>query len=204
MRDTSSNQSADVLSRTSPILYLACGALMVGVLAIDLVTPSGLAMGVPYIAAVLLSLWSPKVRFIVIIAIACTAYTLVAILHKPSYGELWTIIYDRALALFAIWVTASLAVQRKLSEEKRERAIKEREKALEDVRVLRGLLPICASCKQIRDDEGYWTQIEVYIRDHSEAQFSHGMCPACARKAYPEYFEAHRRESGFGSLIDRR
>lgn len=106
------------------------------------------------------------------------------------------IVVDRAVALFAIWVTALLAVERRTSDEQRERAVQEREKALTDVRVLRGLLPICASCKQIRDDEGYWTQMEVYIRDHSEAQFSHGLCLACLRKFNPEDYEANPPEPG--------
>jgi hypothetical protein len=53
------------------------------------------------------------------------------------------------------------------------------------VRTLSGLLPICASCKKIRDDQGYWTQIELYIRDHSQAEFSHGICPDCAERLYP-------------------
>jgi ligand-binding sensor domain-containing protein len=55
------------------------------------------------------------------------------------------------------------------------------------IKVLSGLLPICAACKNIRDDQGYWSQIEVYIREHSEAQFTHGLCPACVAKLYPEY-----------------
>lgn len=45
---------------------------------------------------------------------------------------------------------------------------------------------ICASCKKIRDDKGYWEQVEVYIRDHSEAEFSHGLCPECMKKLYPD------------------
>lgn len=57
--------------------------------------------------------------------------------------------------------------------------------ALDEVKTLSGYLPICASCKQIRDDKGYWTQIESYIRDHSDAEFSHGICPDCAGKLYP-------------------
>ncbi len=61
--------------------------------------------------------------------------------------------------------------------------------ALSEVKALSGLLPICASCKKIRDDKGYWNQIESYIRDHSEADFSHGICPDCARKLYPEYYK---------------
>jgi ligand-binding sensor domain-containing protein len=59
------------------------------------------------------------------------------------------------------------------------------EAALSDVRVLSGLLPICANCKKIRDDKGYWSQIESYIREHSEAHFTHGICPDCARQLYP-------------------
>jgi hypothetical protein len=53
------------------------------------------------------------------------------------------------------------------------------------LRVLSGMLPICASCKKIRDDKGYWTQIELYIHEHSEAEFSHGICPDCAERLYP-------------------
>ena len=63
------------------------------------------------------------------------------------------------------------------------------EKALAEVKKLSGLLPICASCKKIRDDKGYWQQIETYIRSHSEADFSHGICPDCAQRLYPELFK---------------
>jgi len=60
------------------------------------------------------------------------------------------------------------------------------EEALAKVKKLSGLLPICASCKKIRDDKGYWNQIESYIRDHSEAEFSHSICPECAKELYPD------------------
>lgn len=70
--------------------------------------------------------------------------------------------------------------------ETRKRAEAELTKALSDVKKLSGLLPICASCKNIRDDQGYWRQIESFIREHSEADFSHGICPDCVRKMYPE------------------
>jgi AmiR/NasT family two-component response regulator len=60
--------------------------------------------------------------------------------------------------------------------------------ALAKVRTLSGLLPICSSCKKIRDDEGYWNQLEAYIQEHSKAVFSHGLCPECAKKLYPEVF----------------
>jgi len=69
--------------------------------------------------------------------------------------------------------------------EQSERKNKELQKALESIRTLRGMIPICASCKKIRDDEGYWHDVAVYVRDHSEAEFSHGICPECMAKLYP-------------------
>ncbi len=71
---------------------------------------------------------------------------------------------------------------------------KELRAALDRVKLLSGLLPICASCKRIRNDEGYWIQIERYIRDHSEAEFSHGICEDCARRIYPECFKKEETE----------
>ncbi len=61
--------------------------------------------------------------------------------------------------------------------------------AMAEVKTLRGIIPICSSCKKIRDDQGLWNQIETYIRDHSEAEFSHGICPECMEKLYPEFVE---------------
>jgi hypothetical protein len=78
--------------------------------------------------------------------------------------------------------------ERKRAEAEREQLIMELQAALANIKTLRGLLPICASCKQIRDDRGYWTEVEVYIRDHAEVEFSHGLCPDCAKKLYPDYF----------------
>lgn len=78
--------------------------------------------------------------------------------------------------------------ERREYEEERERLISELKQALASVKTLRGLLPICASCKKIRDDEGYWSQIESYVREHSEAEFSHGLCPDCAHELYGDYY----------------
>ncbi len=64
------------------------------------------------------------------------------------------------------------------------------QEALANVRTLSGLIPICASCKKIRDDKGYWSQLELYIQQHSDALFSHGLCPECVEKLYPEFANA--------------
>jgi len=71
----------------------------------------------------------------------------------------------------------------------RQQLIAQLRSALAQVRTLSGLLPICASCKKIRDDSGYWHQVEEYIQSHSQAAFSHSLCPECAHELYPEYFD---------------
>lgn len=71
----------------------------------------------------------------------------------------------------------------------RQRLINELEKALSEVKTLSGLLPICSSCKRIRDDKGYWKQLESYIHEHSEAQLSHSICPDCVKKLYPDMYD---------------
>lgn len=68
--------------------------------------------------------------------------------------------------------------------------IAELQRAMAEIKTLRGIVPICASCKKIRDDHGYWKQVEVYVREHTEAEFSHGICPGCMKKLYPELAEA--------------
>jgi phosphoserine phosphatase RsbU/P len=60
------------------------------------------------------------------------------------------------------------------------------QKALDENKILQGIIPICANCKKVRDDKGYWTQVEAYISEHSEAYFSHGICPTCVKELYPE------------------
>ena len=72
------------------------------------------------------------------------------------------------------------------AEEEREKLIGELQQAIKQVKTLRGLLPICSNCKRIRDDDGYWQQIEVYIGEHSDAEFTHGLCVDCAKNLYPD------------------
>ena len=74
----------------------------------------------------------------------------------------------------------------KKEEFRRLEIIAELEDSIGKVKKLSGLLPICSSCKKIRDDKGYWNQLEAYIADHSEAELSHGICPECAKKLYPD------------------
>lgn len=64
---------------------------------------------------------------------------------------------------------------------------KELLKAMDEIRQLRGILPLCSFCKKVRNDSGYWEQVEIYIETHSQAEISHGVCPDCMKKHYPKY-----------------
>ena len=80
-----------------------------------------------------------------------------------------------------------IAIYKHQMEQKVKELILELQDALTKVKILNGLLPICASCKKIRDDEGYWTQVEEYIEKNSQVTFTHGICPECMKKLYPQY-----------------
>jgi len=87
-------------------------------------------------------------------------------------------------------VSSALALKhemdcRKARELELQRSNEELQRALKEVKVLRGLIPICASCKKIRNDGGFWQQLEEYLGEHSEAEFSHGLCQPCIKKLYP-------------------
>lgn len=86
----------------------------------------------------------------------------------------------------AVLVFMTDVSNRKDIEEEKEKLIFKLQSAFSKFNVLKGFLPIFASCKKILNDKGYWNQIEAYIRDHSEAEFSHGLCPECSTKIYPD------------------
>jgi PAS domain S-box-containing protein len=86
-----------------------------------------------------------------------------------------------------ILVTANDVSERKRAEQEREKLIRELRAALAEVRTLSGLLPICAGCKKIRDDRGYWEHVEAYIMKRSTANFTHSICPDCIAKYYPDF-----------------
>lgn len=89
-----------------------------------------------------------------------------------------------------------LAEAKRRAEEAKERLIVELQHALASVKTLSGLLPICASCKRIRNDDGYWTTVETYLSGHSDAEFSHGICPDCGKELYGDLYVDERKTSG--------
>ena len=99
-------------------------------------------------------------------------------------GYKYVVKADRVQILDLLFSTFENAVMKSRELEKANRKLLD---ALETIKTLRGLVPICACCKKIRNDHGYWQQVEVYVEEHSEAEFSHGICPECMRTLYPQY-----------------
>ena len=109
---------------------------------------------------------------------------------RPSLGDIaWVLVsaiptFDRDGDLHQVVVTFVDISVRKHAEEEREELIKQLQSALAEVKTLKGIIPICAYCKRIRDDSGYWNQVEAYISRQSQAEFSHGICPECEELRY--------------------
>lgn len=113
--------------------------------------------------------------------------------HRLANGEIRPVeVYSGPIMLMGRRVLYSIIhdiSERRKAEEEKEKLILELQDALSSIRVLRGMITICSSCKKIFNDKGQWEQMELYIRDHSEVEFSHGICPGCAEKLYPEFFK---------------
>jgi PAS domain S-box-containing protein len=121
---------------------------------------------------------------------------------KHADGSMRNVIFNKAVFFEDNGAVGGLIgviidiTQRKTLEKEREHLIGELQDALAQVKQLSGLLPICSACKKIRDDKGYWSQIETYITEHSEALFTHSICPGCAKKLYPQYYKNTLRDKG--------
>ena len=159
-------------------VFAIAGGLAIGIFLFDLSVPLGVGAPILYVAPVaLVALWSsPKEsRYVLMVASGCTLAMVVGLLLSSSSGiPLWTAVLNRAMAGVVVWITVALSLLRKRVEE--------------EIKVLRGLLPICSFCKRIHDDHGYWKNLEAYIAAHSHADFSHGLCPDCGLRHYPEAF----------------
>ena len=182
------NPAASSMSTSRSLrIFGLCMFLTMTVFVVDLLVPLGVAGGVPYITVILVSLWLDKPKITLAFAVATSVFTVLGFLFSPAGGELWKILANRGLAVFAIWVTALLGRQRLLLDAQRAAAVREAEEALAQVRRLRRLVPICSWCKKIRDHKGAWQEVEVYMRDHSKTDFSHSICPVCMRERYADY-----------------
>jgi hypothetical protein len=161
----------DTLAITPLILIAGSAAI---IFAVDFLLPTGVAVPILYVIPILLAVHCRQQWFRVSVAVGCTILTLLGYAFSHSGVPTWIALSNRALAVTAIWTTAILAWRHL--------------QATEHISVLQDLLPICASCKKIRDGKGYWSQVEHYIEAHTKTIFSHGICPECMLKWYPEFY----------------
>lgn len=145
---------------------------------LDAVLPLGTAIWFFYLIPIgFVAMWSsPKQSsHVMILAAICTVLTWVGFFLSPTDDKAWPAIVNRLFAVTVIGITVMLSLARKRVED--------------NLKVLEGLLPICSYCKKIRDVDGYWEQIERYIAARSEADFTHGMCPDCGTKHFPDVYQ---------------
>ena len=128
---------------------------------------------------------------VIILSVAITSFCLFIF---QGYIDVLGIVIAIVAPAIILPIPAALLFMTLLKLEVAETKLKKRnrelEKALSNVEKLSGLLPICTNCKKIRDDKGYWNEVEVYIRDYSEVDFSHSICPDCIKALYPNYKKA--------------
>ncbi len=156
--------------------------IMLTTLLFDLHTPLGVACAVPYTVSVLLIALTKSRWGLVSAAVVASMLTLIGMKYSPQVPEIpfWQIWTNRTLALFTIWVVA-LTMMNWVTLEAKTKYAQTR------IRILEGMLPICAACKKIRDSSNAWHGLESYITRNSEATFTHGYCPECEQRAIAEF-----------------
>lgn len=129
----------------------------------------------------------------VLVSVSITTLSILIVYDASvlPFGIILSVLLPGTIAPAIAYTFFRLLAQVEQAQREKEAAIVELQEALANVKRLSGLLPICASCKKIRDDEGYWHQVEVYIHTHTEADFSHSICPDCTEALYPML--RHRR-----------
>ena len=153
------------------------------VLALDAVTPLSLAIWLLHVVLVwVATLWANR-RQMIGIATVCATFLVLAFWLSPKSGPVtWVEESNLLLSLGTVWALTHGCLRRIAADEARREAARDLGRM---TRVLSGLLPMCAWCKKIRNEAGTWEQLETYIRNHSEAEFTHGMCQECAVRFHP-------------------
>jgi hypothetical protein len=155
----------DPVPKTSPQLIAMIVFLLTGIFILDWFTLSGILIPVLYTIPLLLTLQAPQRSLFLLVAAASTILTVVGLFVSAEGGIFWMAMANRSLAVITFVVAAAFYVQHKRVEGR--------------LRSLQALLPYCSACKKVRDDRGYWKQLELYLEEHTVTQFSRGLCPEC-------------------------
>lgn len=170
-------------------VYAWLAVLVVALL--DHITGNEIGFFVFYFLPVGLGTWAGGRRMGLALALTCAVVWLIVDATTGTlYAVLWYRYWNTFIRYIAFVILALLIARMKGLMEQQEKALSgSLTHALAEVRELRGLLPICAACKKIRNDQGYWEHIEVYIAAHSQTEFTHSICPECTQRLYTDLFQ---------------
>jgi hypothetical protein len=177
----------DFASRQTRASIVTAGVLLVVALGVgDVITGYEISFSIFYLAPICFVTWFAGKRAGLVIAILSGITWFIADIQAGhSYTHLGFPVWNAMVRLGFFALAVILLHRLHVVIEAQAQTIRELEKARDEIRILSGFLPICSRCKKIRNDQGYWEQIESYIRDHSEAEFTHSICPECASILYP-------------------
>ncbi|MBI5411481.1 MAG: hypothetical protein HZA21_05765 [Nitrospirae bacterium] len=162
----------DSVPTVNPLIVGVTALLVIAIFILDIFTPIGVTIPLLYTIPLLITLLSPKRSLFLTTAAVSTVLTILGLFLSAPGGIFWMAATNRLLSVLAITVAAVFSLLHR--------------KAARRLKTLEELLPFCSSCKMVRDDRGYWKQLELYLEEHAGAQFSRGLCPNCA----PKHFEA--------------
>jgi hypothetical protein len=169
--------------------------LSLGIWTLDGMTNANFGFSIFYLPAVLLTAWELGWLWSIAVALACAGLWLETETSMERFYLHPLVPYWNALVRLGFFLASGYLLHRlKLEHERRASLILQLQEAMAKIKTLRGLVPICAWCKKIRDDKGFWSQVESYVEQHSEAQFTHGICPDCLKKVEEE--ESGEKSSG--------
>ena len=189
VRDVAAAARASVRVELLATRFLLTVVLAGVLLTLDMLTP--LALDIWFLQVILVwvtSLWATRIQ-IIAAGVVCSISAVVAFWLTPKTGEVGIYALDVLLGVAGVWAITQTTLRQKSAEEARARAAEELARSQAEIKVLTGFLPICSSCKKIRNESGAWEQLEAYISSHSEAQFSHSLCLPCMARLYPDLIE---------------
>jgi hypothetical protein len=162
------------IPKTSPQLIAAISILVAGIFILDLFIPRGVLIPVLYTVPLLLALQAKEWWVFLLAAVAATVLTIVGFFISVEVGVesgvYWMAVVNRSLAVITFAVAAAFYAQHKRVEGR--------------LHSLQAMLPYCSACKKVRDDRGYWKQLELYLEEHAVTHFNRGLCPECLPKQY--------------------
>jgi hypothetical protein len=167
----------------SILVVIALSVLALGY--IDYATGYEFGFFVFYFLPIAIAAWKLGFTSSYLISILSSVVWFLADIHSSHlYSSIALGFWNTIIRLFSFLIIAHATSKIRLLLAKERETAQALRDALSQIKTLSGLIPICASCKKIRDDKGYWNQLETFIQEHSEAEFSHGICPDCMKKLY--------------------